>query len=185
MISVQLALHLYLIGVLLVAAVIDARINKIPNSLTYPSIVVAIIIHTMTNGKQGLIFSLFGLCLGFLLLFIPYCLKVMSAGDVKLIAAVGAVLGLKGVFHAFLFTSLVGGIYSLVLLLRIKRPFKKRKNAKTQFISLSKSVAAEKRNSCFNELSTCVLPYGVVICLGTLCSLIANFYKSSITSILF
>jgi prepilin peptidase CpaA len=143
--------------------------------------VMGILIHTMTNGKHGLIFSVFGLCLGFLLLFIPYCLKVMGAGDVKLIAGVGAVLGLKGVLSAFLFTSLFGGIYSCVLLLTIKEDLSDQESRRTRNASLLKSEAVEKRNFYLNEQKAFVLPYGVVICLGTLCSLMVDLYRSSIT----
>jgi prepilin peptidase CpaA len=45
-----------------------------------------------------------------------YLLGGMGAGDAKLLGAVGGLLGPKGVFLAFLFTALVGGIYALVLL---------------------------------------------------------------------
>ena len=41
----------------------------------------------------------------------------MGAGDVKLMGAVGSILGPAGVFNAFLFTAIVGGIYAIIILL--------------------------------------------------------------------
>jgi prepilin peptidase CpaA len=40
----------------------------------------------------------------------------MGAGDVKLMGAVGAVLGPKNVLNVFLFTGIIGGIYSIMVI---------------------------------------------------------------------
>jgi len=57
------------------------------------------------------------------LLFIPYFLGGMGAGDAKLMGVVGGVLGIKGVFYAFLFSAIVGGIYAVVLTFIYRRHF--------------------------------------------------------------
>jgi prepilin peptidase CpaA len=64
-----------------------------------------------------LLFSAAGLGCGVAILCLPYLMGGMGAGDAKLMGAVGAILGSKGVFIAFLFTAIVGGIYGLTLLL--------------------------------------------------------------------
>jgi prepilin peptidase CpaA len=51
-------------------------------------------------------------------------LSAMGAGDVKLMAAAGAILGAKGIFITFLITALYGGIYSLVMILTRRDIFK-------------------------------------------------------------
>jgi prepilin peptidase CpaA len=58
--------------------------------------------------------------MGIALLILPFLLGIMGAGDVKLMGAVGAILGARGAFIAFLFTGIAGGIYALMILL-IKR----------------------------------------------------------------
>jgi len=99
-----------------VAMITDLRFRKIPNRLTFPAIIAGLVFHTMLNGLPGFLFSLKGIGLGMALLMIPYLLKGMGAGDVKLLGAVGGVLGPQGVFGAFLFTSLIGGVYALGVL---------------------------------------------------------------------
>jgi len=107
---------LFLTIVLLIAAVFDLRFQKIPNWLTFSTLVGAIVYHSSIKGTEGLLFSLAGVGLGIAIPIVPYLLGGMGAGDAKLMGAVGGVLGWKGVCLAFLFTGVVGGIYALVLL---------------------------------------------------------------------
>lgn len=103
--------------VLIVATVTDLRYQKIPNILTFPVMVTALTYHGVMNGLDGLLFSTAGLAVGFALLTLPYILGVMGAGDVKLMGAVGTILGARGAFIAFLFSGIAGGIYALIILL--------------------------------------------------------------------
>ena len=102
---------------LIVATVTDLRFQKIPNLLTFPVMLTALTYHGATNGLDGLQFSSAGLAMGIALLILPYLLGAMGAGDVKLMGAVGAILGARGAFIAFLFTGIAGGIYALMILL--------------------------------------------------------------------
>ncbi len=58
-----------------------------------------------------------GMALGIGIFILPYLVGGMGAGDVKLMGAVGAVLGPGGVFMAFLATALAGGILALLVML--------------------------------------------------------------------
>ena len=113
---IESPLFLFLTIMLLIAAGNDIRFHKIPNWVTYPTMVAAIVGHTSMKGSEGLFFSLEGIGVGIAVLIIPYLMGGMGAGDAKLMGAVGGILGPKGVFAAFLFTAIVGGIYALVLL---------------------------------------------------------------------
>ena len=115
--TADISLIMFLGIVLMVATVTDLRFQKIPNILTFPVMVTALAYHGITNGLDGLLFSAAGLALGIALLILPYLLGVMGAGDVKLMGAVGAILGARGAFIAFLFTGIAGGIYALMILL--------------------------------------------------------------------
>lgn len=114
--SPDVFLILLLSTILVAAAVQDLRFQKIPNLLTYPTMAAGLACHSMTNGLDGLLFSAGGLALGTGIFILPYLMGVMGAGDAKLMGAAGAVLGLKGVFIAFLLTAIVGGIYALIIL---------------------------------------------------------------------
>ena len=98
------------------AAITDVRSSKIPNIITFPLAALGLCIHGISNGIEGLLFSLEGLGLGFGLLLIFYMLGGMGAGDVKLLGAVGAIIGPYDVFIAFLVTSCLGGLYAIGLM---------------------------------------------------------------------
>jgi prepilin peptidase CpaA len=61
---------------------------------------------------------------GIATLILPYILGGMGAGDVKLMGAVGSLLGAKAVFSAFLLTALFGGLYAVMIILLNKKIFK-------------------------------------------------------------
>ncbi len=109
-------LTLFLFLVVTVAAVYDLKLHKIPNLLTYPAVIVALVYHGAAHGLHGLGFSIEGLALGILMFVLPYLLGGMGAGDAKLMGAVGAVVGPRGVVNAFVCTGLAGGIYAVGLM---------------------------------------------------------------------
>ena len=113
--------------------------------------------------------------MGFCLFLVPYCLKVMGAGDVKLISAVGAILGLKGVLCASLLSSLIGGIYSSILLVSFKNNPKERYSHILQQPLPFKDANLVNKKPDLTPQNHFVIPYGVAICLGTLCSILINF----------
>ncbi len=98
------------------ACVTDLRSRRIPNLLTYPLMLAGLGYHAALQGWAGLGFSAAGLGLGFGLLLLPFLLGFIGAGDVKLLAAVGAWLGWPGVLLAFVFTTVLGGLYGLIVL---------------------------------------------------------------------
>ena len=101
---------------LVLCASFDVLFRRIPNRLTYPAMLMAVLYHCIVGGTAGLVLTLGGLGVGTAMLMPFYLLKGMGAGDVKLMGVVGACLGPKEVFHAFLWTGLTGGLYALILL---------------------------------------------------------------------
>jgi prepilin peptidase CpaA len=98
-----------------IALVEDLRRMKIPNYVIFPTMLVALGYHTLTSGLSGLLFSAGGLALGLGLFILPYALGGMGAGDVKLMAALGAIVGPRGILIASILTILAGGVYGLIL----------------------------------------------------------------------
>jgi prepilin peptidase CpaA len=99
----------------LVAAVTDVWKYKVHNVLTIPLMIGGVIFHSASGGWPGLVTSLAGLAFGFAVLLPFYAIGGMGAGDVKLLAAVGAWLGVQLTFRAFVASALAGGIYALIL----------------------------------------------------------------------
>jgi prepilin peptidase CpaA len=95
-------------------ALTDLRFQKIPNLVTLPAALLAMAYHTYHGGLAGLYTSLAGWVLGLALLIIPYGMKAMGAGDIKLLAAIGAIIGPLAVFKVFLYMAVIGGAYALI-----------------------------------------------------------------------
>ena len=91
----------------------DLRSSRIPNWLTFPAMGVALLAHSYMGGLQGGIFSLAGLGAGLGIFLILYVTGSIGAGDVKLMAAVGALMGPYGALFSGLLAILVGGLYAL------------------------------------------------------------------------
>ena len=174
-VGVDLYSVIFLSGILIAAVANDLRCQKIPNLLTYPAMGIALVYHFIMSGPDGLLFSAGGLALGIAVFILPYLMGGMGAGDAKLMGAVGAILGAKGVFIAFLFTAITGGVYALILVLIKRQHFKGffTKQAATlktfiytkQFIPISGDSNEKKPKLC----------YGIAIALGTLFSVFLEF----------
>lgn len=103
----------YMLLSLVVATAFDIRCRRIPNVVTLSILLVSLIGYGFTAGLPGVLMSLKGFMLGFVLFFIPYIFGYMGAGDVKLMGAVGAVLGGANILVALLFVAVCGGTLSL------------------------------------------------------------------------
>jgi len=106
------------VGTLLVlACTSDWRTRRIPNLLTGSAAIAAVLFHLATAGWTAAGWSVVGLCAGALLFLPMFALRGMGAGDVKLLAAVGAWVGPGQVVLVALATSLVGGVMAVAVAL--------------------------------------------------------------------
>ena len=100
-----------------VAACTDLRWRRIPNGLTLGTALVGLALNVWLTGASGGVTALLGLLLGLALLLPFYVLRAVGAGDVKLLAALGAVLGPQALIAVALYGAVVGGLMSAVILL--------------------------------------------------------------------
>lgn len=103
------------------AALIDLRERRIPNWLSLGGLVLAFGLNLVLHQLSGLWQSLVGLVLAFLIYFALYWLRAMGAGDVKMMAAVGAIVGPWNWMVIFLLSSLIGGLLAVVVVLWRRR----------------------------------------------------------------
>lgn len=97
----------------IVAVVTDLRSRRIPNALTFASAGLAIVSHAVVPQGLGLWGALSGLGVGFLVFFPVFLLRGMGAGDVKLLAALGAWVGAGLVLWTGFYTALAGGVLAI------------------------------------------------------------------------
>jgi prepilin peptidase CpaA len=109
--------QLVLVVLVLIAAFCDARTRRIPNWLTLSGVLAGVALNTfLYPGLSGLWLSLKGLALGFGVYLFLHLLRAMGAGDVKLMAAVGAVVGPSNWIAVFTATAIVSGAAAIVLM---------------------------------------------------------------------
>ena len=160
-------LLILLLALLLLASYTDLRFYRIPNLITFSGMLAALTYHTITGGWNGFFFSITGLIVGTALLIIPYLMGGMGAGDAKLMGTVGAFLGTEKVLMAFLFSALVGGLYSIIMLIVFHRQYRGR--AANLWHSFLRFILTRKLDSISYERDHAgpKLCYGLAISVGT------------------
>jgi prepilin peptidase CpaA len=106
-----------LLAVSIAAAVFDIRSRRIPNWLCLVGAGAGLLANLVLAGRVGLLRSAAGLGLGFLIYFVLYLLHGMGAGDVKLMAALGAIAGPGYWFWIFVFAAVLGAVCGVALAL--------------------------------------------------------------------
>jgi prepilin peptidase CpaA len=105
-----LATQIVLLLVVGTAAWSDFRTRQIPNEITVPGAVLGFALYVWHSGVQGAWTSLEGALLGLGIFIVFFLVGGMGAGDVKLFAAVGSLVGPQALLLVFVFTGVLGGI---------------------------------------------------------------------------
>ncbi|MGW8256730.1 MAG: A24 family peptidase [Thermoguttaceae bacterium] len=144
--KVNLIPQIVIVACAVTAGVIDARTFRIPNLLTIPVLLSGFIYHGVTGGFAGLQASFAGAFFGFAVIFVMFIVGGMGAGDVKLMAAIGAWLQMQTTVYVFVIAAFMMGLYSVVMLIRQKRLRDGIKTVKItwfQLISIGKHLGRE------------------------------------------
>lgn len=174
----------WLTTVLLIwAAVIDGIQLKVPNWLTFPMILSGLAYSGFAFGWEGLAWSVGGAVIGLLLLLPAYAIGGMGAGDVKLLAGVGAwmyvMLDATGevtvnpawaMVYAFAATTVIGAVMAVLMVLR-RKAWDRHSG---QFWMILNEITTIKDPNKLSEIaaerkpSMLLLPYGIPIAIGTI-----------------
>ena len=109
--------HILALLVAVVGCITDVRSRRIPNVLTFGAAIAALGVSAAFDGFTGATGALAGWCVGLAVFFIPFALGGLGAGDVKLMAALGAWLGPADALWLGVYTALVGGVVALAVAL--------------------------------------------------------------------
>ena len=164
---------------LLIAAWCDVRTRRIPNWLVFSGMLVGLTLNILLPsgfgfasalpgglGWQG---SLIGLAAGLFLMLPFYLMRAMGAGDVKLMAMVGAFLGLKLVLGAIVFTFVAGGLMAIAVAVRSRAVGEVLRNVRMLlYMGTVKLHLGQAPNTQDAPVSGIRMPYGVAIAVGTL-----------------
>jgi prepilin peptidase CpaA len=147
-------LHSIVLIIALISAYTDLRYRKIFNVITLPAMVLGFILQFSFFGFSGLLSALIGFLIGFGFFFLFYLFGGMGAGDVKLMGALGILLGKTDIIYVIIFTGLFG--LGVVLIL---------------FFPYLYLAIKTKKLSVFLAFRKHYMPYGIAISLGALLTL--------------
>jgi prepilin peptidase CpaA len=103
-------------AILVEAAIIDGRSLRVPNWLTYHFVAGGLIFAFWKGGSALLLTSMAGAAVGLLTLLPLYSIGGMGAGDVKLMAGIGAWIGPWLALWAFVSSALVGAVMAACMI---------------------------------------------------------------------
>lgn len=173
--SPPLIVQALLLLVVISAAIFDVRERRVPNWIVVTGLVLGIALNLFLYETPGLWMSLEGLGLAFLIYFPLYLLRGMGAGDVKLMAAVGGIVGWANWLGILVLTALVGGLAAAVVVLARGRVRKTLDNIWMILLSLRFRQAPYKANPQLDVRSSegIRLPHAAMIACGAIGFLVA------------
>jgi len=162
-----------------VAAVIDWRTLRLPNWLTFGTLACGLAVSAVHPAPDESLWRALGGALAGLGCTLPfYVLRVMGAGDTKLMAGVGAFLGFPAVLGAVVYTFIAGGIAAIAFALwrRSLKRFAANVIRAAQGLVYTALAGVHSTVALPRGASVGKLPYGLAICAGTLAWLVFPFF---------
>jgi prepilin peptidase CpaA len=159
--------QVWITGIVGVAAIVDdvAR-RKIANWIPCSAFAAGLILRIVQGGWRGAGAALAGTAAGAGVFLIFYLMGGMGGGDVKLMAGFGAVLGVKRLLEAALWTAGCGGLLAaLVILAGYVREICRSKSS-------AKADAAAGASASRHKLKADSIPYAPAIAAGVWLSLV-------------
>lgn len=157
----DIARHVAFFAVLVAAAYTDIAKSKIYNRLTLPAIFSGLALNFLMYGLSGqLVNCLLGALIGGGIFWFFYIFDAVGGGDVKLMAAVGALMGLDFTLAALLVIAIVGALMALVALL-VRRRFGEGLKGSLKMLFLFK----KPRPGGAEQIT---IPYGAAIAFGSI-----------------
>ena len=146
----------------------DVRFRRIPNVLVLSALIAGLTINIVFGGLHGLGNSALGLGVAFVPMLLLHIFGAMGAGDVKLMGAVGSILGVAQMPVTLILVIMIGGALAIFSTLRAGTIFTTLHGVLRIFVGILPgwemprfAMAPDRRHT---------IPYGVAIMVGSLIS---------------
>jgi prepilin peptidase CpaA len=168
MITSQLLITIPLMLLLCAAAWHDAKSFRIPNAIIATGVALGIALNSSLPEGLGFSAAALGMLVGLVGLFPLYLLRIWGAGDVKLMAVVGAFLGVPDLLGSLLISLLVGGILAVLVALQRRTGRLLIENLRYAVYQLLFSLQTRSANAVEAPASSAgKVAYAIPILLGT------------------
>jgi prepilin peptidase CpaA len=154
---------------ILIAGYTDYRKRLIENRLTLPAIGIGFLLNFIGHGWQGILSSSLGLMTGVGLFMLPFMFGKLGGGDVKLMGAIGAMLGSHSVLNVVLYTALAGGVFAISASFLNNSLNDTIHRVRLLLGKLFRRKTTDGKPAC--TPSGQMIPYGLAIGAGTICFL--------------
>lgn len=150
----------------------DVRTRQIPNVLSGSAFIAGVLMNMLFFGRWGLVSSIAGAAVGVVFLIGPFALGGIGGGDVKMMGAVGALLGPLLVLHALAVGLILGGMVMMLHLAGLGR-LREKLTSTARMLTGAWSAKSLVPLRLSDEGATAVaLPYSVPLGLGTVAVLL-------------
>jgi len=146
-----------------IGAAVDLQTRRVPNALTFSVAAFGLVLAASGRGSVSLPAAAAGLVLGFLLMLPGHVIGATGAGDVKLFAAMGALLGPTTIAVAFVYTAIAGGLLAAMVAMN-RRSLSRTVGRATTLIATGGANAQDIEQPAANNR----FAYAPAIALGTL-----------------
>jgi prepilin peptidase CpaA len=153
------------------AVIYDVRTRRIPNYLTFGGAASAVVFALVQAGPTGVLGSLAGWVLGVVFFFPFFALGGMGAGDVKLLAALGAWLGPSETVWLAIFSSMAGGVMAAAVAIATGYVRQAAANLWVMLVHWRTVGLSPVPGVTLGESSAPRLAYALPIAIGVLCTL--------------
>lgn len=153
-------------------AVHDVRERKIPNRITLPAMIAALLLHTILGGWSGLASSILAGIIAGVIFLIFFLAGGMGGGDVKLMIAVGCFAGLPLLRMVIIATVLAGAVFAIAVGIYSGRMRETLRNVTALVVHHSERGLTPHPDLNLSNAATLRLPFALPIatgCLFTFC----------------
>ncbi len=174
------AISYFVMAIAASAATTDIKEKRISNKLVFPVMLIAFSWHAIQNGISGITFSFLGWIVGLLVFMLPFIFGAMGAGDVKLMAAIGSLMGWRFILVTAVYTAMAGFFIAIAIIIKQRNclskpisylPHRIAKVMAKALLSKNEDSGSVSKSETYsnNEKSTktkTMIPYGLCIAIG-------------------
>ena len=163
---------------LIVLCRLDIRSRRLPNVLTLGGLVGGLVLAAVRYGTDGLVDALTAAGICVLILLLPFFLRAAGGGDLKMLAACGSFVGVRGVLLLFVAMSFSGLVVALVMLVARQASAHRLKHIFRSLFDWRYDRAAGKAALPPREDESGRIPFSLAIAAGTVITLSLEIFMT-------